>query len=265
MTERGLRRGNWSVAELGRMRQLLPRRGVADTATLLRRSPESVARKALELLRQPPRRGAWTESDDERLREAWGALEPRLLAPLLGRPVAEVLRRVAELRRHPRRGPWTRAELQRLKEFHGTRSNEDLEVVVGRPRAEIEAQALAICLAKDKRFAAQRPAARSDGAATACSPRRMPRWTAEEIAELRRIYADLDNLVVARALGRTVTSVANKANQLGLRKGSALLAAIGRANVAQRYAGDAPPLGIAPPLGRAVQKPSTESAQQAAP
>src|SRR5690606_31963515 len=47
MNGAGRRRGNWSVTELDRLRQLLPRRGVADTALLLRRSPESVARKAL--------------------------------------------------------------------------------------------------------------------------------------------------------------------------------------------------------------------------
>ncbi|MCA8965929.1 MAG: hypothetical protein H6838_08770 [Planctomycetes bacterium] len=235
MTDRGLRRGNWSVTELERLRQLLPRRGVVDTARLLRRSPESTARKALVLLRQPPRRGSWTDSDDTRLREAWGAVEPRLLGPLLGRSVAEVQRRVADLRRAPNDGVWTRAELQRLKDFYGTRSDEDLEVVVGRPRSEIARVAAQHCLAKDKRFVAQRQSEPA-GSAPAPSGRRMPRWTEAEITELRRIYADLDNLEVARTLGRTVTSVANKANQLGLRKSPTILAQIGRANVAQRYA-----------------------------
>ncbi len=235
MTDRGLRRGNWSVTELERLRQLLPRRGVVDTARLLRRSPESTARKALILLRQPPRRGAWTDSDDARLREAWGALELRLLGPILGRSIAEVQRRVAELRRNPGRGAWNRGELQRLKDFYGTRSDEDLEVVVGRTRAEIARVAAQHCLAKDKRFVAQRLSGPAPRVAPA-SGRRMPRWTEAEITELRRLYADLDNLVVARALGRTVTSVANKANQLGLRKSPNMLAEIGRANVAQRYA-----------------------------
>jgi len=44
MSGRNLRRGNWSVQELERLRHLLPRRGVDDAARLLRRSPESVRR-----------------------------------------------------------------------------------------------------------------------------------------------------------------------------------------------------------------------------
>ena len=53
MSDRPLRRGNWSVQELERLRLLLPHRGVAQTAALLRRSPDSVQRKALALLRTP--------------------------------------------------------------------------------------------------------------------------------------------------------------------------------------------------------------------
>ena len=45
----------------------------------------------------------------------------------------------------------------------------------------------------------------------------------------------LGGLEIARELGRSVASIANKANQLGLRKSPALLARIGRANVAIRY------------------------------
>ena len=67
----------------------------------------------------------------------------------------------------------------------------------------------------------------------------MPRWTDDEIVRLREIYADRDNLAVARMLGRTVTSVANKANQLGLKKSRRLLADIGRTNVAVRYGREA--------------------------
>ena len=63
----------------------------------------------------------------------------------------------------------------------------------------------------------------------------MPRWSADEVERLRRVYSDRDNLAVARLLGRSVTSVANKANQLGLKKSSSVLTAIGRHNVALRY------------------------------
>jgi hypothetical protein len=52
---------------------------------------------------------------------------------------------------------------------------------------------------------------------------------------LRAAYRDNDNLEVARKLGRSVVSVANKAWQLGLQKSAAALARIGRANVAHRF------------------------------
>ncbi len=219
---RASRRGNWSVQELERLRQLLPRRGVAATATLLRRSAPSVLKKAASLLRVPPRRGDWTDSDDALLRESWGAVEPRLLATMLGRPAADVRRRAIVLRTRVRRGAWSRGERQLLKELYGTRSDEDLEVCCSRARDDIVAMATQLCLAKDKRFAASRGA-------------RMPRWTRAEVGRLRQLYADRDNLEVARRIGRTVTSVANKANQLGLRKSASLLTDIGRTNVALRY------------------------------
>jgi hypothetical protein len=63
----------------------------------------------------------------------------------------------------------------------------------------------------------------------------MPRWSPAETERLRALYPDRDNLTVAKELGRTVTSVANKANQLGLKKSPGLLADIGRANVGVRY------------------------------
>ncbi|MBL9077699.1 MAG: hypothetical protein JNL08_09355 [Planctomycetes bacterium] len=234
MTERPLRGGNWSVQELERLRLLLPRRGVAATALLLRRSPEATARKALQLLRVPPRRGAWTDSDDARLREAWGAVELRLLAPMLGRTQAEVRRRAVELGARPRTGPWTRSEIQALKDLYGTRRDADLEVCLLRPAAEIAARARSLCLAKDKRFAARAQAAEAAPVA-AVARLRMPRWTHAEEARLRELYADRDNLAVARELGRTVASIANKANLLGLKKSSAVLAAIGRTNIEARY------------------------------
>lgn len=245
MSQKPLRRGNWSVQELERLRLLLPHRGVEQTAVLLRRSADSVLRKALDLLRVPPRKGAWTDSDDWQLRQAWGAVELRLLAPMLGRPSSEVRRRASELRRRARTGEWTRAEVQLLKKLYGTRSDADLEVSLMRDRREIAAVAKRLCLAKDKRFRAAQGLGRAkldvkSAAATAGKPRRsrMPRWTSAEVEQLRQLYPDQDNLTVARALGRTVTSVANKAYQLGIHKTAALLTSIGRSNIAYRYQDD---------------------------
>jgi hypothetical protein len=231
---RAMRAGNWSVQEFERLRQLLPRRGVAVTATLLRRSEESVRRKAFLLLRVPPRRGDWTASDDAVLRESWGAVELRLLAAMTGRAPADVRRRADVLRARVRTGPWTRAEQLSLKDLHGTRTNADLEVCLSRPVVEITAMAAHLCLAKDKRFAAG-CSAPSDGLPARPAGAAMPRWTAADVERLREIYCDRDNLTVARELRRTVVSVANKANQLGLKKSHELLADLGRSNIARRY------------------------------
>jgi len=226
MTGRGMRRGNWSVQELDRLRQLLPLRGVAATAALLRRTPDSVRRRAATLFRRPARRTGWTDEDESALRRSWGAVEPRLLGVMLGRPVGEVLKQAAVLRSRRRLGPWTRDELRTLKRLYGTRSDEDLEICLQRGAADIAAQARRLCLQKDKRFR------RSHGSA---APARMPRWSAAEIRRLRELYPDRENLEVARLLGRSVASVANKAWQLDLRKSPALLRRIGRTNVAARY------------------------------
>ena len=234
MSQPSLRRGNWSVQELERLRALLPQRGVEQTAALLRRSPQSVQKKAQELLRARPRVGPWSNADDELLRRCWGAVDARLLGVMLGRSTVEVRRRVAELRSPGSRGqgPWRRDELRQLKKLYGTRRDEDLEVCLLRSRQEIAVAAQQLCLAKDKRFRAAEQAA--DGAVLAPRPR-MPRWTPTEIRRLREIYPDRDNLAVARELGRSVNSVANKAYQLGIRKNADVLTDIGRSNVALRY------------------------------
>jgi hypothetical protein len=112
-----------------------------------------------------------------------------------------------------------------------------------RSHSEIAMAAHRMCLAKDKRFQSA-----CDNAAADNAPRvgksgkpkpvvrsRMPRWTSTEVERLRQIYPDHDNLAVARELGRSVTSVANKAFQLGLHKSAALLTSIGRSNIAHRY------------------------------
>lgn len=242
------RRGNWSVQELERLRLLLPRRGVEAVAMLLRRSAESVYRKAMEILRAPPVRGAWGEAGDAMLRDGFGVLEPRLLAALLGRTSVDVRQRVAHLRGRLRNGPWTQAERVRLKELFATRSDEDLEIAMQRHRDDVAAMARALCLAKDKRFAASARQARAGRAA-------MPRWTSEQVGVLVALYPQSDNLEVARRLGRTVASVANKAHQLGLHKSPTLLTSIGRSNVSWRHSGrrDLPGADAAAPPVAAAQ------------
>ena len=116
-----------------------------------------------------------------------------------------------------------------LRRFYGSRTDEDLVVCIGRPVDEIRGEARRMCLSKDKGFLAHAPQV-ADRAV-------MPRWTSEEIRVLRERYARSANLELARLLSRSVASIANKANQLGLKKAQDVLQEMGRQNVAGRWAG----------------------------
>jgi hypothetical protein len=222
------RRGYWTVQEMARLRELFPRHGVRVTADLLHRSEDSVRRKAVDLLGRELTRDPWTDGEDRQLRRSWGAIDPKLLGLILGRTMADVLRRATKLRDQFNQGAWTRAEVAMLKDLYGTRTDVDLEVSLLRPKHEIASVARRLCLAKDKRFQK-----RCQGDCRS----RMPRWNDADVERLRKLYAEHDNLQVAQALGRSVASVANKASQLKLKKGPGLLARIGRNNVAGRYPG----------------------------
>jgi hypothetical protein len=216
------RRGNWSTTELERLKLLYPRSPTEHVARVLRRSVASVQRRAERMLRSRPRRGSWTAGEDLRLRLAFGAVEVGRIALLLGRSQREVRERAERLRGQRGHAAWTAAEYQLLKRLYGNRADQDLEVCLQRPADQVVATARQLCLRKDKRW-------RHGG------PRPMPRWSGEEVRRLRELYPGHDNLEIARILGRSVASVANKASQLGLHKSSALLERIGRTNVRVRF------------------------------
>lgn len=230
----GLKRGNWSTHDLERLRTLYPRTRIESVARLLRRSAGSVQRKAQELFGTDAapalrRERPWTSGDDLKLREGFGALEFRALCLVLGRPAADVAARIATMRTHLRTDlRWTRLELALLKRLYGSRSNEDLVVCLSRPIEQIDAKASELRLSKDKGFLAQQ-----DGPVVV--RQRMPRWRPEEVDLLRRLYPTTENLDLARRLRRSVASVANKANQLGLKKGEQALREMGQRNIAARY------------------------------
>ncbi len=218
-----MKRGAWSTFERVRLRDLWLRSSTPQVARVLGRSPVSIERQAEHLFMSPGRRGAWTAAEDGLLRFATGAKTAAEIGRLLGRTEDEILARTRVLRRRRRRGAWTRAELHLLRELYGSRSTPDLEIVFARPAAQIECVARGLRLAKDKRA--------HPGTV------RMPRWDPESVRRLRALYPVLENLEIARRLRRSVTSVANKAWQLGLRKSGATLAAIGRRSIARRWGG----------------------------
>jgi hypothetical protein len=227
-----LKRGNWSTHDLERLRTLYPRSREESVARLLRRSIPSVQRKAREIFATTVAPKEWTAGDDLRLREGFGILDFPSLCLVLGRTAADVSARVQLLRawvRADRR--WQRVEFALLKRLYGSRSDEDLVVCLSRPIEQIRARAADLCLSKDKGFLAHA------GDATERLPQRMPRWNPREIRMLRDLYPTTLNLALAQRLRRSVASVANKANQLGLKKSPAVLREMGRRNVAARYRG----------------------------
>ena len=220
-----LKRGNWSTHELERLRTLYPRSQEEHVARLLHRSVSSVSRKAREIFNSPQVERPWTAGDDLRLREAYGVLALVSLCLVLGRPVKDVEARIELFKGQLRSGKWSRMEMGLLKKIYGSRSDEDLVVCLSRDLHEIREVAGGLRLSKDKGFLARSDAHKQS----------MPRWGDSDIALLRQDYARATNLVLARRLDRSVASVANKANQLGLKKDADVLREMGRRNVATRY------------------------------
>jgi hypothetical protein len=170
------------------------------------------------------RRGPWSAGDDDRLRDGYGLASDADLALALQRTLRDLRARVRTLRQRCETRPWTPRERDLLKLVYGTRSAEALEVRFLRPRGDIEALAARLCLRKDRRFTARSRAVIS-----------VPRWSEHDVARLRELYPTRDNLDVARAIGRSVQSVANKAHQLGLKKRKRWLRQLGRQGAARRW------------------------------
>lgn len=222
------KRGNWSGGELGRLKTLYPTCSEERVASLMNRSVESVRIRAKHVFHRPVVRGDWSGDEDLQLRVSYGVLDIKRLALVLARSERDIRERVRFLRKQRRRGAWTSAEIAMLKRLYGSRTDEDLEVCLSRGRRQIAKQAAELCLCKDKRA----------GAGNGQAKVRMPRWSLDEEELLAEIYPDHDNLEIARRLGRTVASVASKANLLGLKKSPSALREMGRRNVSIRYSQD---------------------------
>ncbi len=220
------------------------------------------------------RRGRWSQSEMNRLKELYGLRDDAAIARELGRTVASV-RKMAETlcRAEPRKGPWTANEVQRLKGFLGITAPEVIARMMGRTLEEVQAHITdlgriqeAAEWSRDDLFAFKRVyGTRTDEDLTRIFGRpleeiqrlaqeyalakdkaflrrlkgdvatRMPRWTAAELDQLRELYPMQPNLDVAKALGRSVKSVVSKAHNLGLKKNPERLREMGRENVSNRY------------------------------
>lgn len=226
-----LKRGRWSTPELVRLRRLFPRTEIGRIARTLNRTVDSVRAQAHRLFASEPEgaapvSGPWSADEDLVLRRGFGVAELSDLAVVLNRELTDVESRVTTMRQDLRTGPFTADDVALLKELYPSRPDEDLAVCLSRPVAEIVARAAELCLRKDK------------AAPRILMPVRMPRWSRPEVEQLRALYPTHQNLEIARIIGRSVTSVANKAHQLGLKKRSEVRQQIGAANAARRGAAD---------------------------
>ena len=190
----------------------------------------------------------WSRHDDWILRLAWGTVQISFIATILKRSAEDIRQRAIQLRAR-RSGRWTQTESQLLKKLYGSRKNEDLEVTLMRSGAQIEAAAKQLNLIGNRSPVEMRkiaadlgkdnPGTRRKSTNSRTRPQRgsMPRWSQAEIDKLQTLYSDHGNQQIAIILGRSITSIANKAWQLGLTKSSEQLTLIGRNNVARRHKG----------------------------
>lgn len=223
------KRGPWSQAEIERVRRLYGTRQDASIANELGRTPDSVRRMAKTIFSGEKKQGPWSATEVQRLKKYLGAASIEVISQILRRSETEIHRKIEELGGLVAERPWTSEDIQTLKRLYGTRSDADLVLILGRPIESIFAKVEQLCLARDKSY--MRRVRRGPGHT------RMPRWTKEEEARLRELYANTPNLEIAKELGRTVKSVVSKAHDLQLRKSPERLKQMGRENVDIRYNG----------------------------
>lgn len=213
-----------------KVRSLKENFGLRDDLFLSRElgcSPRQLLAKAWEVFDEPLKQGTWSEGDVDLLRRYIGAATPALIGRIVGRKENEVEAKIVDLARDLVDEPFSVDEVVAFKRLYGTRTDEDLALIFGRTVQSITGTATELCLSKDKAFLKRH--------ADKPKPVRMPRWTKEELGQLRELYPEVSNLDIAKKLGRSVKSVVSKAHNLGLKKDKARLQQMGRQNVRLRY------------------------------
>lgn len=222
----GPRRGRWSEAERARLQELYGLRDDVAIGRELNRPVASVRKMAEKLFPPIVDDRPWTDQDVEQLKRYLGASPVPVIARVVRRSVQDVNAKIRELDDAKAPRPWTREEVAEFKRIYGTRTDEDLVRIFGRPIEAVQELALRFALAKDKAFLR-----RLQGN----SATRMPRWSADEVETLTRLYPLVPNVQLAKELGRSLKSVVSKAHNLGLKKSPDRLRAMGRENVSLRY------------------------------
>ncbi len=209
-----------------KLRELYGLRDDAVIARSLNRPIYSVRKMALEVFQGERRTGPWSADEVQKLKRYLGKSSEEVIARILRRDLKEVHDRILALDQSLTDATWTRVEIAEFKRCYGTRTDEDLARVFGRPVELIRELATRLAMAKDKAFLRKL----QGSAAT-----RMPRWSEEELEQLKTMYPTASNLDIATKLNRSVKSVVSKAHNLRLKKDSDRLREMGRQNVSLRY------------------------------
>jgi DNA-binding CsgD family transcriptional regulator len=211
---------------VARLKELYGLRDEESIARELNRPVASVRKMAESLFPMATRKGPWTAPEVQELKRYLGVAGEEVIARVLGRTPEEVKRQITELGRIQSTGRWTPEEVAELKRVYGTRTDDDIALIFGRSVESVQRMATKLCLAKDKAFVRKLKGTPAT---------RMPRWSAEEIEQLKQLYPEHSNLEIAQALNRSVKSVVSKAHNLGLKKDRSRLQEMGRENVSLRY------------------------------
>ena len=172
------------------------------------------------------REGVWAPEEVKALKRYIGAVELGLISQMIGRSVADIESKLVELAAGLVANPLEAKAHVEFKRLYGTRGDEDLALIFGRQLSVIQALAAELCLSKDKGFMRRRTAGNTRT--------KMPRWSADELNQLREIYPKLSNLEIAKTLGRSVKSIVSKAHSMRLKKDKARLREMGQENVQLR-------------------------------
>lgn len=241
-----LKRGNWSVEELDKLRQQYGRRSLPQLARELRRTHEAVMQRAKLSFRRKLKPEKLSRADEATLRTMIGVADIEIMELVLSRSPAEILkvleawavvsRKGASRKGASRKGSFQPWEISYLKNYYASRPDWAICLVLRRDLASVHERAREMCLGKDRSLESV-PLPQLEKLITipALPPIKMPRWTAGDVVSLRRLYSSRSNLELARTLGRSEKSVVAKANELRLRKSSARLRKMGRENVEIRH------------------------------
>ncbi len=231
-----LKRGNWSVEDLSRLKSQVGRKPLEQLARELKRTPETILLRARQLFPQKTRTGHLSRSEECELRIMVGVADLQTMSLVLRRSQEEILRVLDRWARKDRKGRFQPWEIRHLKQCYPCRPDWALSLVHSRELTTLRKKASELGLGRDKRCeSVMIPGFEPILEIYPELPVRMPRWSANDVRLLRKLYPTRSNLEISQELDRSVKSIVAKASEVGLKKTRNRLRQMGRENVAVRH------------------------------